>query len=749
MKRSVVLLLGALAACTPSREEPTSRLERAFGVEFGAELESAPKRAGDFVWLGQLGFRLLDANPNVASTGGGVYVGAAPGGGDVVLRAVSTGIEDFVELREAPPHSWLDYEIDVRGAAGLRVVGNQIELLEASGAPRWRVAHPYLIDSRRRRFAARLSLHGCAADTSPRAPWGRPVLPPGASRCRVRVSWPDAKPRYPVLVDPTWTTTAAMTSIRAQHTATTLPNGKVLVAGGHTSAALGSADETPSAELFDPVTGTWAATGAMSLARAHHAAAALVDGRVLVAGGWGTNGDAIAQAEVYSPSSGAWAPTGSMLDARTWFPATVLTNGEVLVTGGADLANDNHAEIFDPVAGTWSAVPNMLAGRSGHTSTLLVDGRVLVAGSEPAAEMFDPNSKTWTEAGQLNQNRFDHQAIRLIDGRVLVVGGRGGQDSRASAEVFDPQVGAWNLLPSKMSVGRAELALARLPSGAVLAIGGYDSSSSSAVSSVDSFDSTAMQWTPFPPMAEPRYDAAAAQLLDGRVLVAGGVGLSSAEIVALVPAGGTCQQCAECASGLCALGKCGTSKQPDGEACVCDTACASGFCVDGVCCDSKCAEGCFACSAAKKGKGDDGTCEAIAAGLDPDGECSLGDGGVSACGKQPACNGSGDCVCEQVSPASCDGDHTLTTLDKAEDCSPYRCDESPPRCLSACESSNDCVPGYVCDQLPSGGVCIRPQTGETEDPSCGCRSVPRRGGGAALFALVGLTLFVVRRKWAA
>ena len=106
MKRSVVLLLGALAACTPSREEPTSRLERAFGVEFGAELESAPKRAGDFVWLGQLGFRLLDANPNVASTGGGVYVGAAPGGGDVVLRAVSTGIEDFVELREAPPHSW-------------------------------------------------------------------------------------------------------------------------------------------------------------------------------------------------------------------------------------------------------------------------------------------------------------------------------------------------------------------------------------------------------------------------------------------------------------------------------------------------------------------------------------------------------------------------------------------------------------------------------------------------------------------
>ena len=105
-----------------------------------------------------------------------------------------------------------------------------------------------------------------------------------------------------------WTPTGSLNTARYLHTATLLPNGMVLVAGGHIS----SPNVTASAELYDPANGTWTATGSLNTARGEHTATLLPNGMVLVAGGYsaGTN---IASTELYDPASGTWTPTGSLI----------------------------------------------------------------------------------------------------------------------------------------------------------------------------------------------------------------------------------------------------------------------------------------------------------------------------------------------------------------------------------------------------------------------------------------------------
>ena len=111
------------------------------------------------------------------------------------------------------------------------------------------------------------------------------------------------------------------------HTATLLPNGKVLVAGGYNGGAL------TSAELYDPASGTWTATGSLNTARYDHTATLLPNGKVLVAGGI-SNGSDLTSAELYDPASGTWTATGSLNTARYEHTATLLPNGKVLVAGG-------------------------------------------------------------------------------------------------------------------------------------------------------------------------------------------------------------------------------------------------------------------------------------------------------------------------------------------------------------------------------------------------------------------------------
>ena len=183
-----------------------------------------------------------------------------------------------------------------------------------------------------------------------------------------------------------FTPTGSMTTAVDGPTATRLPDGRVLIAGGSVQASSNNWKPAAVAELYEPVTGRFSPTGSMTTARAGHTATLLADGRVLITGGDGPSGP-VRSAELYDPTTGTFSPTGTMATTRTGQTATLLPNGEVLVAGGADADDATSAanilasaELYDPKTGTFSPAGSMATGRQNQTATLLPNGRVLIAG---------------------------------------------------------------------------------------------------------------------------------------------------------------------------------------------------------------------------------------------------------------------------------------------------------------------------------------------------------------------------------
>jgi N-acetylneuraminic acid mutarotase len=239
----------------------------------------------------------------------------------------------------------------------------------------------------------------------------------------------------------------------------------------------------------DPASGTWTLTGSLDTARYLHTATLLPNGMVLVAGGLDSNLNALDSAELYDPASGAWTLTGSLNTARVAPTATLLPNGMVLVAGGFDTALDalDSAELYDPATGSWTATRNLNNARVYHTATFLPDGMVLVAGGRDgpsftpsdilsSAELYDPASETWTVTGSLNAIRAYHRATLLSNGMVLVAGGVRGIDTLASAELYDPAVGTWTVTGS-LNTARWFHTATLLPNGMVLVTAGESSKS--------------------------------------------------------------------------------------------------------------------------------------------------------------------------------------------------------------------------------------------------------------------------------
>lgn len=322
----------------------------------------------------------------------------------------------------------------------------------------------------------------------------------------------------------TWTLMNSSSTAQVTPGAAVLPNGKVLYA---------NADGTGHAQIFDPADNAWSSTGNMTVKRNGPVLATrLPNGKVLVAGGWifkGPTNNRSAQgdtsAELYDPATGTFSATGSMSAGRAGGTITVLTNGKVLVTGGWAVAYGRiryanctgAADIYDPTSGTWSAAAPMLMALCGHTATLLPDGRVLVAGGinyyarlNATASIYNPVANTWAATGSMTKSRSYHSAVLLPNGKVLVVD--------QAADLYDPATGVFTATASASFMGYV---MFLLPNGKAL-LQGYDYAAYAGVSAL--YDPLTASWTPTGNNVIPRYADTGVQLPDGKVLIVGGAG---------------------------------------------------------------------------------------------------------------------------------------------------------------------------------------------------------------------------------
>jgi hypothetical protein len=350
----------------------------------------------------------------------------------------------------------------------------------------------------------------------------------------------------------TFIATGNMTMPRHVHTATLLENGKVLVAGG-----FGARDEIlASAELYDPTTGTFTATGnvqrtgerGMISARRSHTATLLNNGMVLIAGGIGSNtiGGILAGAELYDPDTGSFFRTGDMTVPRYYHTATLLQNGTVLIVGGSDTTKPPSyalatAEIYDPSTGKFTATGSLSAGWCGPTANLLADGKVLIAsptlkmptGSTTFAELYDPSTGTFTSSSPTSPTCpfYYHASAVLRNGKVLITGG-GEVDCcntvLIGSELYDPGTGKF-AVTGDLNIGRLLHTATLLPDGSVLIVGG---STKSPTPSAELYDPVTGSFGYAASMISSRFGHTATLLTDGAVLLTGGIGasvLSSAE----------------------------------------------------------------------------------------------------------------------------------------------------------------------------------------------------------------------------
>ncbi len=319
--------------------------------------------------------------------------------------------------------------------------------------------------------------------------------------------------------------TGPMTYGRAGVAAAAIVGDKVLLAGGFSGTATInnysltlSGGVLTSADLFDEGSGKFSPTAPMNAARMGFTATTLPNGKVLIAGGLDNHGNILDSAELYDPSSGEFSSiVTSMSDRRAFHTATLLQTGKVLIAGGVtDLSGDttNSADLYDPTSNTITQASSMDHARAGHTATLFsagpLAGDVLIAGGgggagfflkDSSAEIYDASSAQFLLLSSfMNEARVLQSATELPDGRVLLAGGFDGSVAMSagalsgasgeisnSAEIFDPSemqfvcVGGFNAAATKcnpsMNFARAGQSATLFASGKlageVLITGGF------------------------------------------------------------------------------------------------------------------------------------------------------------------------------------------------------------------------------------------------------------------------------------
>jgi hypothetical protein len=648
-------------------------------------------------------------------------------GAGTVLRVTETGVEDFVSFATKPEREEVVYSVDVSEAAGLRLIDDSLELLDARGTPRLRVTAPYVLEQGGAVKPAQLAVEGCAYETNPRAPWGRVVTAPGNTRCTLRVTWSNVS--YPALLDPAWES-AGSSSARDTHTAVKLTSGKVLVLYGYFCG--GGCLLGKGASLFDPATNTFAGTGSGGFGVGVGApGVGLKNGNALLAGSSTLLYDAVAgtfsdskvvidgsmaftlldsgkvlltgtSAALYDPTSDSVQPAGTMID-RTGAATVRLPSGKVLVIGGGGLAS---ADIYDPVTNQFTpSKGSMAVARTGHKAVTLASGKVLIVdGVSGAAELYDPEQDSFTVTGSLQQPRSAFEMAPLESGRALVVGGFIGKSATTSVERYEPGTNRFVTGPSLLTA-RGYHRLTLLDDGSLLATFGRNQDDSNFGNSIGSAERLTLV---VPGAACTADDACRSGVCDHGICCAS---TCTSKCHACAPDTGACEVVKDaedpdtCRGGnTCdANGDC---KAKNGERCKGAPECVSGHCVDGFCCDQACDGTCEACDGLVPG-----SCAAVA-GV-PHGERACTGGNLEICAG--ACDGKHTAACAYPDSAtgcgtSCDGSARVArTCDGKGECVDQAARPCPGNlicadattCLTECASDGDCIEGYACED----GAC--------------------------------------------
>ena len=339
--------------------------------------------------------------------------------------------------------------------------------------------------------------------------------------------------------------TGSLNTARYDHTATLLANGEVLVTGG--LGVSGISAPLASAELYNPTKGKWAVTGSMSIGRVAFTATLLPNGEVLVAGGSGYTAFCSATAELYNPSTGQWTSAGSMTRSRCYHSATLLPTGEVLVAGGVDsLFNSPDtsatAELYNPSTGTWQTTGSLNTSRAGQVA-LLENGQVLVAGGYDTsngtttnlagAELYDPSKASWSLTASMRLALPNPTTPVLLPNSDVLIGD--------AAQFYNPGTAAWVSTGPLPTIAGLPTQASLLSTGNALASGTrctYSGCGHKATEYCYLYTTSTNSWSRTGNMNAPRLAHSSTLLPNGQVLIAGGyagnlagpIVLSSAEL---------------------------------------------------------------------------------------------------------------------------------------------------------------------------------------------------------------------------
>jgi hypothetical protein len=286
--------------------------------------------------------------------------------------------------------------------------------------------------------------------------------------------------------------TGNMVEARMFHTATLLPSGQVLLAGGHRGTPHTISSLVPSAELYDPLTETFTSVGDLRNSRTFHTATLYSDGTVFLVGGRGIDG-VLPTVEIYDPVAPIPFTDGPVLNfARMNHTATRVNDLIVIIGGTVALGNQNGIEQIEIIDSASTLIPGGLltVPRTNHTATLRSDGNtILVAGGfanstvEDRMEHYSTSDRSSIELpNRLSPGVANHVAVRLESGEVVLAGhsdDRGNYGSAVQVISRSGTVASYGFLLSPRSKMRAVYMTDGPLENQVIIIGGEQSSSAS------------------------------------------------------------------------------------------------------------------------------------------------------------------------------------------------------------------------------------------------------------------------------